>query len=581
MLMIRRQFALKIAMILGASVMTDLAPSGALAQSLHFSDQTSPAGVACAHAMDLSNFGTQSMAAGGAAGDFDNDGWQDLFVLGGWGNPDKLFINNRNGTFTERGAASGVARIHRGMGIAVGDFDADGWLDIFISSEPYPGGPTTNVLYHNNHNGTFTDVAIAAGVAFAPGMAVGGGWGAAWGDYDLDGWLDLAVADWTRSPGGNRVYHNNGNGTFTNVTTTALNPAWMDVQGFSPRFVDMNGDRFPELLWVSDFGQSRYFVNNGNGSFSNATAGSGVGLDGNGMGTAVADFNGDGRPDWFVTSIYNTTPYPNQPGTGNMLYMNQGAHQFSEVSQSSGVKRGGWGWGAIAEDMDNDGLVDIAHTNGFYYSGPEFDNDPTCVFRNLGTGAFAEAAPACGVTHTGQGRGMVALDYNNDSRMDLVIFTNGGAMALYRNDTTGPGTSGLRVLLSTRASHGLAPNGYGAHLVATVNGAQQHRWITGGSNYLSQSELSAHFGLGTATEVQQLRVEWPDGTVTLRSHIVANQTMTISSCPGDWNADGALSVQDIFDYLNEWFGGGGDFDGGGQTTVQDIFDYLNSWFSGC
>lgn len=105
----------------------------------------------------------------------------------------------------------------------------------------------------------------------------------------------------------------------------------------------MNGDRFPELLWVSDFGQSRYFVNNGNGSFSNATAGSGVGLDGNGMGTAVADFNGDGRPDWFVTSIYNTTPYPNQPGTGNMLYMNQGAHQFSEVSQSSGVKRAGVG----------------------------------------------------------------------------------------------------------------------------------------------------------------------------------------------------------------------------------------------
>ncbi len=551
------------------------------AQTVHFSDQTAAAGVTCSHALDMSNFGTQSMAAGGAAGDFNNDGWQDLFVLGGWGNPDKLFINNHDGTFTDRAAAWGVARVHRGMGVAVGDFDGDGWLDIFVTSEPDSGGPTTNVLYHNNHNGTFTDVAVAAGVAFAPGLSVGGGWGAAWGDYDLDGRLDLAVADWTRTAGGNRLYHNNGNGTFTNVTATALNPAWMDVQGFSPRFVDMNGDRAPELLWVSDFGQSRYFVNNGNGTFANATASAGVGLDGNGMGTAVADFNGDGRPDWFVSSIYSATAYPNQPGTGNMLYMNQGTNHFTETSQAAGVKQGGWGWGAVAEDLDNDGLMDLAHTNGFYYSGADFENDQTCVFKNLGPGAFAETAPACGVTHTGQGRGMIAFDYNNDGKVDLVIFTNGGPLVLYRNDTAGPGTNYLRVFLNTHASHGIAPNGYGTHLVATVNGIPQHRWITGGSNYLSQSELSAHFGLGSAAVVSQLRVEWPDGSVTLRANIPANQTITLSSCPGDWNADGSVNLQDIFDFLSGWFGGAGDFNASGASNVQDIFDFLATWFSGC
>jgi hypothetical protein len=532
----------------------------------------------------MGNFGMQSMAAGGAAGDFNNDGWQDLFVLGGWGNPDKLFINNHNGTFTDQAAAWGVARVHRGMGVAVGDFDGDGWLDIFVTSEPDSGGPTTNVLYRNNHNGTFTDVAVAAGVAYAPGLTVGGGWGAAWGDYDLDGKLDLAVADWSRSPGGNRLYHNNGNGTFTNVTAAALNPAWMDVQGFSPRFVDMNGDRFPELLWVGDFGQSRYFVNNANGTFSNATASAGVGLDGNGMGTAVADFNGDGRPDWFVTSIFSTTPYPNQPGTGNMLYLNQGANHFVESSQIAGVKQGGWGWGAVAADLDNDGLPDIAHTNGYYYSGPEFENDPTCVFRNLGAASFAEAAPGCGVTHTGQGRGMIAFDYNNDGKVDLVIFTNGGPLTLYRNDTTGPATNSLRVLLNTHASppaRGIAPNGYGAHIVATINGVPQHRWITGGSNYLSQSELSAHFGLAAATAVSQLRVEWPDGSVTLRANIPANQTLTLSSCPGDWNADGASNIQDIFDFLASWFAQAGDFNASGASNVQDIFDFLGAWFAGC
>src|SRR5262249_40605706 len=158
--------------------------------------------------------------------------------------------------------------------------------------------------------------------------------------------------DWYRNDGANRLYRNVNGSVFTDVTNAAIGTTTLSVQGFSPRFADMNGDRYPELLWTSDFSTSRYLVNNTNGTFTNATTSAGVGLDGNGMGTSVADFNGDGRPDWFVTSIFSPNATPFQPGTGNMLYMNQGAHHFTETSQPAGVKQGGWGWGSVAEDFD-------------------------------------------------------------------------------------------------------------------------------------------------------------------------------------------------------------------------------------
>jgi hypothetical protein len=350
----------------------------------------------------------------------------------------------------------------------------------------------------------------------------------------------------------------------------------------------MNGDRYPELLWTSDFGRSRYLVNNGNGTFTDATASAGVGLDGNGMGTSIADHNGDGRPDWFVTSIFSPTPQPNQPGTGNMLYMNLGNHHFTEVSQIAGVNQGGWGWGAVAVDLDNDGREDIAHTNGF--PDPEFATDLTRVFRNItspwGGGApvaFAQVSPECGVTHNGEGRGMLRFDYDNDGDQDLVIFTNDGPLSLYRNDLSGPDTHWLRVFLDTRATPGLAPGGCGAHLVATVGGVARHAWMLGGSNYQSQSELAVHFGLGGATMVEELRVEWPNGRTATWTSVAADRTVVLASCPADFNRDGLISVQDLFDLLAGYFAGEpeADFNLSGTASVQDIFDFLSAWFSGC
>ncbi len=560
---------------LGACV---TAAAGAACSAQFFTDQTLLAGLVCVHQRDFAS-DPQVMAAGGATGDFNRDGHQDLFVLGGWNNADRLFINNGDGTFTEAGAAWGVARVHLGLAVAVGDYDGDGWLDLYVTTEP-GGGASANALYRNNGDGTFTDVAAAAGVG-QPSLGLSGGWGAAFGDYDLDGDLDLALADWLNPATGNRLFQNNGNGTFTDVTAAATGTALAARQGFSPRFCDMNGDGLPDLLWVSDFGRSAYLVNNGNGTFAEQTAAANVGLDGNGMGTCIGDFNGDGRPDWFVSSIFSLQPQPNQPGTGNMLYINKGDHVFTESGVAAGVVDGGWGWGSVAVDFDHDGRLDIAHTNG--WPDPEYEADQTKVFLSTtqaGVASFQQIAPACGVTHNGQGRGMLNFDYDADGSQDLMIFTNNGELTLYRTHPPA-GTHYLRLFFSTNASPQLAPDGYGVHVTATVGGIAQHRWICGGSNFLSQSELSAHFGLGPASVVDELRVRWPDGRTDIWNTVAADRTLEIRSCTADFNDDGTVNVPDIFAFLSAWFAGGGDIDLSGTSTIPDIFAFLSRWFAGC
>ena len=561
------------------------ASHGACAQVLQFSDRTAQAGLTAVNTVPPTTE-TALMLGGAGVGDFNNDGWQDVFVLGGPGAPDKLYINNHDGTFTDQAVAWGVAATHWGAGVAVGDFNNDGWLDIYVTSWGTDGLSSQHKLYRNNGNGTFTEVAAIAGVQTTVSSPFGpaDGFGAAFGDYDLDGRLDLAVAGWVPMSGSNRLFHNNGDGTFTD-TTTSLNLDMSNEHGYSPRFQDMNGDGYPELLWVGDFGTSVYFINNKNGTFTPATAAAGVGLDGNGMGQIVADFNNDGLPDWYVTSIY----MPNSglgyvPGTGNMLYINQGNHHFVETSAAAGVKQAGWAWGTVAADFRNMGRLDIAATNGWQeasYNGL-FLSDPTVLFLNNGDGTFASDAATCGVLQNGQGRGMVTFDYDNDGRQDILILTNGGPMTLYHNDLTGPNTHYLRVFLSTRGSKGIAPNGYGAHVTLTTSSGSQHRWISGGSNYLSQSELSAHFGLGAATTATQLRVDWPNGTSTIQTNVIVDRTMTVRSCTADFNDDGQITVQDIFDFLTAWFAHSPQATvHGGPLGVQNIFDFLGDWFKKC
>ncbi len=510
----RHTAGIVVALFLGSTVCVSAA-------QIAFSDQTIPAGLAHLPSMYF-DMSTGSMFAGGAVADFDRDGWPDLFLLGGGSSADGLFLNNGDGTFTDQATTWGVAAMHRGRGATAGDFNGDGWPDLFVTSGGAVTGPDSvgmHRLYRNDGNGGFTDIAVAAGVQQAsPTNTVATG--STFGDYDLDGDLDLFVCTWDGMDG-NRLFRNDGNETFVDVTTAA----GIDQQfhGFSPRFVDMNGDRYPELLVAADFQTSRYYVNNQDGTFSDVTATSGAGLDENGMGTTVGDFNRDGLPDWYVTSIY-WPPVRN----GNFVYINQGNDSFVDLPEIAGAKDGGWGWGTEAVDFDHDGFIDLIETNGWT---DQYDSVPAYLYRNNGDLTFTEVQAGSGFDHSGQGRSVMLLDYDRDGDMDVVITSFNEPVKLYRNDLSGPDTHWIQVRLDTTGNPALAPEGYGAKVTATAGGITQYCWIHGGTSYLGRSEPVAHFGLGGASTVD-LTVVWPDGSTLSMPAAVVDQSVTLAPAAG-------------------------------------------------
>ena len=317
------------------------------AQNGAYSDQTVASGIDASYGP-----GNHTFIAGGAVGDFDRDGFQDVFYPAGKNGPDLLYLNNGDGTFREVGAAWGVDRVHRSSAAAVADYDGDGWLDIYVTSfgKKVQGEPGKHLLYRNTGNGTFDEVAAAAGVNQSSASQADG-WGAAWGDYDLDGDLDLAVCGWLTNDG-NRLFRNEGDGTFADVTVSAGLSVLSTVVGFAPRFVDMDGDRYPELIWIGDFSTSRYFVNQRDGTFSDFTQGSGTSQDGTEMGATVGDMDGDGDFDFYVTTIVS-----------NNLYVNKGGNTFVNKGKPAGVEDTGMGWGTVAIDFDHDMWVDLVATS--------------------------------------------------------------------------------------------------------------------------------------------------------------------------------------------------------------------------
>ncbi len=566
--------------------LTVLTCSGASAQILSFSDQTAASQIDARYetlsgVISLPQF----MFAGGAAGDFDRDGDPDIFILSGGHAPDRLYINNGDGTFTDRASAWGVDFEHVGCGVSVADYDNDGDLDMYVTSYGPASGFLENdvhILYRNNgpdENGqfSFTDVALESGVRMTSPVDPDG-FSSTWGDYDMDGDLDLFVAGWMDENNGDRLFRNNGANaeglvTFTDVTDALTDLASIPVYGFSPTFQDMNGDGYPELVIAADFATSQYLRNDAGAGFTTITAAAGVGLDENGMGATTGDFNNDGLVDWYVTAIMLVG--------GNKLYINQGDHSYEEVSVEAGANQGGWGWGAAAVDIDNDADLDILETNGWNL----FD-DPSMLYLNNNDGTFTESAVSLGMNHVTQGRGIILLDHDMDGDVDVLFLSHIDPVYLFRNDLTkDTGAGWLRVRLDNCGLSSLTPDGVGAHLELTSAGLTQHRWITAAPSYLGQGEMVAHFGIDDATSIDELRVTWPNGFSRVFIGPDTNQTVIVSANPADTASPwGVLDLTDVLVFFDDWVHARASADlevPFGAFDFSDVMAYLRAFERGC
>lgn len=447
-------------------------------------------------------------SGGAAAADFDQDGWVDLYVTRPY-EPDLLYRNLGTGSFVDVAASVGLANQTHDIGAAWADVDNDGDLDLYVT--------TIGELRHKlfiNHAGHFVDEAEARGAALLDGY-VQTGTTAAFGDYDNDGWLDLYVGDWHTTAIGPqashaRLLHNRGEaqpGVFDDVTVQAgvdVDLVYQTADGgidgtfvLSAGFADLDSDGWLDLLLPSDFDCSRLFWNQGEGSFLDTTWASGVGTDENGMGSAVADFDRDGDLDWFVTSI--TGPFK----TGNRLYAYAGGRQFDDATDFAGVRNGDWGWGAAFLDQDNDADLDLVMTNG--WNGTLYLEDPMVAWTNQGDGTMIPSPDELGFVDQHQGRALLTFDYDRDGDLDVFVANNAAAPLLLRNDTINA-NHWLQVDVRGTASN---RDALGARVWVTAGGITQLHEVGTGSLYLGHSERVAHFGLGEASEVEQVRVVWP------------------------------------------------------------------------
>jgi len=475
-----------------------------------------------------------------AAGDYDNDGDIDLFIVRGDIGPNLLYRNDGNLEFQDVAASAGLAftksptENYRHSGVTFADIDGDGDLDIFmggLDNDP-------SLLFQNNGDGTFTDVTAGSGIDT---LSAQYNLSAAFGDYDLDGDLDLFVAHWGTprdydNPGDTEhLWRNDSDATgirFTSVSVSAgISPSVINLPDpnvtfatsdwtFTGTFAQINDDLYPDLLVVADFNRSQVFINNQDGTFDNATDVNVI-VDGNGMGSAVGDYDNDGDNDWFVSSIFSVTDAKiTDAKIGNRLYRNHmGA--FEDVSDAAGIPDGAWGWGACFMDFENDGDLDIYHTNGWpaVLGFSDFATDTSRAFVNQGDGTFVEQAVEMGLEDTELGRGVVCADFDNDGDVDIFLLHE--RATLWKNETTG--NNFLRIKL-----RGVPPNteAVGARILLTSSSVTQRRDVMVGSNFVSQNPTIQVFGLGASTEAD-IAVEWPDGQQSMITGVAHGQTLVL------------------------------------------------------
>jgi hypothetical protein len=527
------------------------------ADKVRFTDITAQAGITFKHvASPEKKYIVESMSGGVAFFDYDNDGDLDIYLVNSLTvdlvktkgkTKSELYRNDGQGKFTEVGVKAGVSDIGWGMGVAIGDFNNDGFEDIYVTCL----GP--DHLFKNNGNGTFTDVTDKAGVSDRRWST-----GASFLDYDRDGDLDLFVSNYVDfdvnnlpefgqgqtcqyksipvqcgprglKGAGDSLFRNNGNGTFTDVSKAA---GVSDPDGFYGLGVvtsDFDDVGWIEIFVANDSTPNFHYRNNGDGTFKEIGFNAGTAVNENGseqgcMGATAGDYDHDGKIDLFVTNFadeYNT------------LYRNDGRNSFTDVSYAAKVAAVSLphvGWGTKFFDYDNDGWVDLFVANGHVYPQLPSYRQPRLLHRNNRDGTFTETAAEFGaiLTENRASRGVAFGDIDNDGDMDLLITDLDGTPQLLRNDNGNANNSILIKTVGVKSNR----SGIGARIKVVSGDLTQTEEVRSGDSYISQSDMRLHFGLEKRTKVDLIEVRWPSGAVDKITGVGANRIITIKEGQG-------------------------------------------------
>ena len=518
-----------------------------------FLDVTEAAGITWKHFSGFSpdRYLIEIMGGGVGLFDFDNDGWLDIFLLNGGETPrgksakplqNALYRNLGNGKFQDVARETGLHQVKNyGMGVAIADFDNDGHQDIFVTGFP------NCTLYHNNGNGTFSDITADAGLQNAGRWASG----AAWFDYDRDGFLDLVVCNYANlsfsgaAPNCSyanvrtyceqrmyqglplTIYHNNRNGTFTDVSRSAGLDQFVG-RALGVVAIDFDDDGWPDLFVARDASPNLLLLNKHDGTFVDAAVDAEVAFDSNGnaragMGVDAGDVNGDGRPDVVVTNF--SFEY-------HSLFLNRSAFPYEDATRASrlaSITRTSVGWGTHLLDYDNDGNLDLMTVNGHVIEVIEslqpqvkFKQRPL-LLHNTGSGVFEDVSWSAGPAFSRSyvGRGLAIGDWDNDGAMDAIFTCVGDRPVLLRNNAAG-GRSWIGVrLIGTKSNR----DAIAAKATLHVSDRRLVRWVTGGSSYLSSHDRRLLFGLGSAPATTKVTVEiqWPSGQRQLAEGLDLNR----------------------------------------------------------